>query len=239
MEIRIKFKTAEYLKYQMVEVFGIFPLPWGEMKIENATISGTPWASAGGAWYWELPDFCIMGYGKYNPWVKFKFSGTIIVTKKRDYFKNRPSGFGYRWGWRQDDTRWVYLDGKISPCDEYIAEKLFQKIYNEKKREKENDSYDEYSQGHLQGKYYYSICASIIEDKRFKKITDTHFSRRKIFNHQFFGRGIQVLYIAPETWAVISPNGGQVVSPDHLDEPMKLIEGITIFTHPFPDDDVD
>ena len=243
----IKFDVPNKLVYQTIKEedgwkseSDFFPLPWGEMEMKNVTISGAPWSSAGGAWYWELPDFCIMGYGKYNPWVKFRFSGTIIVTQQRDHFIDRPPGFGFRWGWRQGDSKWVYLLGKLSPCDEYIAEKLFLKIYNEKKREKENDYCNEYSQGHLYGKHYHAINKSVIEDERFKKITDTYFSRRKIFNHQFFGENIQILYIQSETWAVIAPNGGRIVSPDHLNEPIHLEEGITIFSHPFPDgDDID
>jgi len=241
-EMIIKFSVPGGLRYQMItwtNKSDFFSLPWGKMEVENVTISGDPWSSAGGAWYWELPNFCIMGYGQYNPWVKFKFSGTITVTRERNFPR------GIKWGWRQTRGKWVYLTGNITPCEEYIAEKLFQKIYKEKERIiLENYPWVElnkypFKQGHLEGKTNLGLSRIITEDERFGRVQAVNFSRRKIFNHQFFGKDIQILYIDLETWAAIAPEGGNVVSPDHLDEPLKLEKGITIFTHPFPDDDID
>lgn len=232
----IKFNAQNHLLYRTIEetVSGFFPLPWGEYEIE-ATISGTPFSSRIGAWYWRLPDFAIMGYGEYNPWVKFRFTGTLKVVngRRRDF----PGGL--RWGWRQGHSKWVYLDGKISPCDEYIAEKLFLKIYNEKKMQVKGFERYVCEQGHLQGEQLTYVSEAVMTDERFSRVRETRFSRRKIFNHQFFG-DIQILYIENETWAVIAPDGGSVVSPDHLDEPIRLEKGITIFKHPFPQgDDID
>jgi len=241
-EMEIKFSIQEGIKYQITEHHdndwktesGYLPLPWGEMQVENVTISGTPWSSHGGAWYWKLPDFCIMGYGPYSPWVKFRFTGTIVITNERDF------PYPFKLGWRQDDSKWVYLNGKLSPCDEYITEKGFKKLFSyfEKlKMVKDNEYLIECSQGHLRGKYYPVISDSITDNEKYLKIISSRFSRRKIFNHQFFGKNIQILYIDKEIWAVIAPEGGNVVSPDHLDEPIHIEKGITIFTHPFPDDD--
>lgn len=236
--MEIKFKVCGKLTYKEGEAWGsdYFPLPWGKYEIEGA-IEGSVYSSAGGAWYWRLPGYAIMGYGQYCPWVKFNFSGTIWVTTERDF----PATC-FKYGWRQNDRKWVYLCGKISPCEEYIAEKSMKKLYDfyAKQESLLRDSWtEEIEQGHLTGKYDPELSRLIQKDPKFKKIEDTYFSRRKIFNHQFFGKNIQILYLGDATWSVYAPESGCIVSPDHLDEPIQFGEGISIFHHPFPVGDVD
>jgi hypothetical protein len=240
--INIKFKSPVFLKYLVIDgdengwnyISRSFPLPWGEMEVEDALIEGNPWQSRGGAWYWKLPPYCIMGYGDYNPYMKFKFTGTIHVTSRYG-FKG-----GHKYGWRQGYSKWVYLDGKIYPCDAYKAEHRMRKLV---------DYYSlyphakwhrfEFSQGHLEGKNYINLSSLIQKDRQFKSIMDTPFSRWKIFNHQSFG-DCRIWYIGDETWVVYAASEDvKLVSPDHLDKPVEIPQGISIITHPFPSDDVD
>jgi hypothetical protein len=247
-QIEIKFRAQDFLKYRIIDghenewetISNYFPLPWGYMEVENCLIEGSVFQSAGGCWYWKLPEYCIMGYGQYDPYVRFRFTGTIRVTKERDFC----NGFK-KYGWRQNHSKWIYLDGKITPCQEYIKEKKLEKIINKYTwgyHYSDIEGDEEYQQGHLTVIHNHSLAVKIIEDPKFEEVTKIYFSRRKIYNHQFFG-DVQILRIANDQswacWVIIAPNGGKIVSPDHLDEPIELIPGLSFCFHPQPDEDID
>jgi hypothetical protein len=71
--------------------------------------------------------------------------------------------------------------------------------------------------------------------------------RRKVFNHQLFGAGVRVYFLphVPEVhgtdgdpdqlqWLIWVPEEADVVSPDHLDQPLRLASGLYWAAHPRP-----
>lgn len=91
-------------KYYLPSKGGWYPLPYGVFKVEGALVKGRPFASRGGRWYYKLPDFSVIGYGRYCPYREFSFSGEIIVSK---YEENYDC-----WMWRQSLDKWIYLKGE-------------------------------------------------------------------------------------------------------------------------------
>jgi len=200
-----------------------YPLPWGEIQVENVLVYGGIYNSKGGCWYFILPEYCYVGYGRYNPYVEFYFTGLIEITRRRrDDFS-----FGGRIG----DSKWMYFRGKIVPTERYRIERLFFKYPLVKV-----GYWD--SQG--------SLRVEIVDKRPLEEVKkkllhrgESIPSRRKIFNHQFFGdcnilfnplsRGSDELQ-----WLVECDSEVEVVSPDHLNQPMVLKPGWYLATHPYP-----
>ncbi|MEM4134438.1 MAG: hypothetical protein QXV73_04500 [Candidatus Micrarchaeia archaeon] len=198
------------------------PLPWGTIKVISAYIRGRTYQSKGGAWYWCLPEWAVTGRG-YCPSAEFYFTGDIIVTRERDF----PPP--YKWGWRVDQERWVYLDGRIYPSELTKIESLLSRV-------KILGTGEKIKQGSLK------ILPCFIDERdpywgRAQKYFDSTPGRRRIYNHQFFGGGCKIFRIKKDTeeeYLLISQNFVHVVSPDHMDEPILLKGGVYKVTHPLP-----
>lgn len=205
-------------------------LPWGVYQTPKDVpflFSGRCTASRGGAWYWRLPGQVVRGYGKYQPYLEFLFSGEVEVTSRRDTIPKDG------WGWRQGDHKWVYLRGVITPIPEAQFEASFGEInLNFFKKE---------VQGRLA---IYRVSPAKVVNEESVDLSSEEVAcieqaalgfggRRKIYNHQFFGT-CRVFWLGKTDWLVIVSQDVQVVSPDHLTEPLALEAGWYFATHPAP-----
>jgi hypothetical protein len=115
MEIRFGLNEAEY----RIEGEGWNPLPWGEFKVESARVTGRLYSSRGGAWYWRLPQYTVVGYGRYNPTAIFYFSGKIRVEKGKVLEERDFEGSILRQlnGMRIGDRKIIVFEGAFSPSE--------------------------------------------------------------------------------------------------------------------------
>jgi hypothetical protein len=243
-----------------------FPLPWGETAVEDAEVIGHLYSSRGGAWGWILPPYTIIGYGRYNPIAKFYFSGKIRITPEK--IIGGLDGYGKpirEYGMRIGDRKKIVFDGVFTPSELYrvegICRRYFTKEFVQSVRQyclaDENLCFKQ--QGHL---IIYPL--SIREDwnnlaKLLSNKIDTlikngeaqgnwafhSVNRRKIYNHQFFGK-VKIYWLSDSYWAirVFRNEKTRVVSPDHLVEPVVIYgqdntDGWYIAEHPLPSSNID
>ena len=57
--------------------------------------------------------------------------------------------------------------------------------------------------------------------------------RKRILNHQFFGH-CRIYHIGDFNFVIYVRGTTKVVSPDHLEEPILLREGVYLASHPAP-----
>lgn len=226
---------------------GKWPLPWGVSHVDRwARVSGRPRSSRAGAWYFKAPSFALVGYGEFEPYTEFLFRGEVERTKRRDDIP--ADGAGFRVGPRD----WLYFRGQFKPTPRALLEQRLAFNYH----------YDlgiaaevlplVGTQGHLSLRSLSG--AEIISEIRLMERISASFRlrsevfphRRRIFNHQFFGRDVRVYFLphVPEVhgaeypdqlqWLVWVPEEADVVSPDHLDEPLYLPRGLYWAAHPRP-----
>jgi len=195
-----------------------YPLPWGKMNVTGAEVSGSVFRSRGGHWDWNLPEFAISGYGRYCPYVEFLFTGEISVI-------NLPSSEGLKWlklgafGCRRGSRKWIFFRGDLIPTERMECEGWIDEIRPQLEQVEEK-----IEQGGL------SLYRSTDPGLNFDGIQ----SRRKIFNHQFFG-DCRVLWnwrVKTEWMVVVNDDLVRVVSPDHLDQPLILGAGTYFAYHP-------
>ncbi len=223
--LTIKIDNGTYSPFLNGRTF--YPLPYGWMKVENALIKGNCWNSHGGRWYYRLPDFCYVGYGRYAPYAEFYFTGIVVVTRERD-FVNHP--IEQEWyGGRMSTNRWIYFKGEFKPSKLFRAERIIRELI----RKCVEIPHTEMSQGHL-------LLKRIEEPPLFQNFLDTVVpDRRRIFNHQFYGY-YRIFYLGDgwgRKWVVFCDGEVKVVSPDHLDQPLILDRGAWIAEHPLPGGD--
>jgi hypothetical protein len=256
LKIRFGLNQAEYTAtgYQKW-----YPLPYGVNLFENLVrVTGTLYkpiqSKRGGYWGWHFPKYVIIGYGKYNPAVLFYFKGKIMV-KREKVLNNEGKIYGMRIG----EKKVILFDGIILPSELYIIESVVRKylteefIFSVRRFCLSNEVRNFIKQGHLTlypltikkewvnlGNFLTKKIDSIIkkgEEKGNLDLYDAH--RRRIFNHQFFGKA-RIYWLGKEYWAIRVFKGGEVfiTSPDHLLEPIVLSgekkDVWFIAKHPFP-----
>jgi len=217
------------------------PLPWGTVKVEGCRFQGNLYSSRGGAWYWKLPRAAIVGYGNFNPYAEFYFTGTVERCSRRDEIPDDG------WGWRHGDRCWVYLVGEIYPTWQTRIEELLSRDIRIRQGFVPYPQSEK--QGHLEITGVGWTPARVVAEK-FNGWKDGALSRRRIFNHQFFGdcdifwvrapNGIEWVN-TDETgmWLINVRETTFVVSPEHTDEPLVLFVGWYLAEHPWPAAEVD
>ena len=229
MEIKIlETKWERSLSYRVKEepYEKWFPLPWGEMELKDTRISGQMYSSRGGAWYWNLPESCIIGYGQYCPYVDFRFTGDIKVSSE----KNGGEDFG----WREGDRKWIHLSGQFSPSPIRFVEEWVKSYLPQMKREGLP-----YEQGSLK-------IWDLLWENGGPDLKNIEWlpSRRKVYNHQFFGHnhnGCKIFWMGDDMWMLYNPSkdGIYVVCPDHLNQPLIIYGEWYLLKHPHPESKVD
>ena len=197
-----------------------YPLPYGKIYVKNARLFGKVYSSYGGGWKWNLPKKCIIGYGKYNPYAEFYFTGNLHIDSKKnvcyDYYLKI---FNLRY-------RWLYFDGQFKSSKLWKVESILKSL--------NLDKWVWYtSQGNLEV-WFAKLNYKLIDIMDI--ITNVN-GRRKIFNHQFFGY-CRIYYIGNSdgnyNFVVIVKDTTKVVSPNHLEKPFELKKGIYLASHPEP-----
>lgn len=218
------------------------PLPWGIVELETCRFYGSLYSSRGGAWYWRLPREAIVGYGEFRPYADFYFTGTVERCHRRDDIPE--SG----WGWRHGDRCWVYLVGKISPTWQTRIEELLS--HDIRMKRGFVPSAQSERQGHLELIEVGGETPARVVVRRLNGWKDGPLSRRRIFNHQFFGDcdifwvrspdGIERTHFEKEgMWLVNVRDKTFVVSPDHTNRPIVLFGGWYLARHPWPAEETD
>lgn len=233
--------------YQLSKHGLVWAFPWGVAHIDKWThVSGSPRSSRAGAWYFKAPNFATVGYGLYQPYLEFLFKGTVERTKRRDDIP--ADGAGFRVGERD----WLYFKGQFRPTPRALLEQRLSFVYYY-----DIDTAADVlplvgTQGHLTIRSF-SGDDTIFDIKLMERITSSQKlkevfpHRRKIFNHQVFGGDVRIYFLpyVPEVhgekgsrnqlqWIIWVPENADVVSPDHLDEPLFLPRGLYWATHPQP-----
>ena len=202
-----------------------FPLPYGEFKVQNARFFGQAISTRGGGWRWELPKNCIVGYGKFSPYVEFEFTGAIRISSSQEEF--------YDYFLRSNDRRqrWLHFDGKFKPSKLSRLENLLNNMLNEMDFKISETTL---KQGHL-------IINPLEINKPYRKLHNLSLNevvysiigRRKILNHQFFGN-CRIYRLRNYEFIIFVRDTTYVVSPDHLEEPLELEQDIYLASHPEP-----
>jgi hypothetical protein len=224
-------------------------LPWGVAHIGTWTrVSGHPRSSRAGAWYFKAPAFSFIGYGQYQPYLEFLFKGAVERTKRRDDIPGDGAGF------RVGERTWLYFRGQFRPTPRALLEQRLSIRYRY-----DLTTADEVlplvgTQGHLTLRSLSWSGEDNIATLRLMeriagscRLREVFPHRRKIFNHQFFGMDVRVYHLphVPEVhgepmdpdqlqWVVWVPEEADVVSPDHLDQPLRLASGLYWAAHPHP-----
>jgi hypothetical protein len=225
----------------------VWPLPWGMVYVPTwARVSGHPRSSRAGAWYWKAPDFAQVGYGQYQPYLEFLFKGMIERTARRDDIP--AEGAGFRIGART----WLYFRGEFRPTPRWQLEKELSIRCRMDMAGGEDQGFPlRGTQGHLTIRYYpddqVSSTIRLLERiARSSRLREVFPHRRRILNHQLFGADVRVYYLPyiPPIhgsddghllqWLVWAPDGAHVVSPDHIDQPVRLGGGLYWAAHPRP-----
>lgn len=226
-----------------------WPLPWGVARIERwARVSGHPRSSRAGAWYFKVPAFAMIGYGLYQPYIEFLFRGTVERTSRRDDIPGDGAGF------RMGSRTWLYFRGQIRPTPRALLEqRLGFKYYYPDLGTAAEVLPLVGNQGHLSlrslsGEEILSEIRLMERISSSLRLQEVFPHRRRILNHQVFGGGVRVYFLphvhaavhgmdgAPDQlqWLVWVPKEAEVVSPDHLDQPIYLARGLYWAAHPRP-----
>jgi hypothetical protein len=246
METKIKIRFGDGFAEYSIDHGEWYPLPWGTTVIkEMAKVIGHLYQSRGGCWYWRLPGRAIIGYGRYNPTANFYFQGKIIVKNDKFLEERNESGQIIRSfsGMRIGDRKVILFDGKIIPSELFRIETFVGKylspnfVYSAKQYCLDDEVGNFYRQGHLViyplfiredwdnlSQFLSQKIDKMIENGKSQNNWDFEYAnRRKIFNHQFFGR-LRIYWLGDSYWAIRVFRGGEVkvVSPDHLEEPIVL-----------------
>ena len=195
-----------------------YPLPYGKMYVKNCRLFGNVYSTRGGKWKWHLPSKCIVGYGEYNPYADFYFTGNLSVSLGENHFST------YYLRTADLKNRWLTFEGNFKPSNLWKVENILKNLNLTKWRLEVSAR-----QGHLE-------IWTASPNYRLYDIKDTItkvFGRRKILNHQFFG-DCRIYHIGNFNFVIIVSGITKVVSPDHLEEPILLREGVYIASHPAP-----
>ena len=259
LQIRFGLNQAEYKGSGCKKWY---PLPYGENLFEEPVkVIGSLYKSKGGCWYWHLPKYAIVGYGRYNPAASFYFKGQVLVKNEKDLSEY---GTPHLYGMRIGERKVIIFKGRILPSELYILESALRKYLTEEFISSvrwyclSDEVRNFIRQGHLTlypltikkewvnlGNFLVKKIDLIIkkgEEKNNFSFYDAH--RRRIFNHQFFGRA-RIYWLGNEYWLIRVYKGEEVfiVSPDHLLEPIILSgeKGDTLFIaeHPLPSSNAD
>lgn len=213
MEITININNLNY----SINGYQWYPLPYGNLMVSNARIFGRALSTSGGGWKWNLPEKCIVGYGAYSPYVEFFFSGNLNIASKEDDL--------YTYFLRSNDrrNRWLHFEGRFKASQLYKLENILRNLNL-------TDWQLNARQGHL------SIW-SVRPNMRLYDILNLPSAqivgRRKILNHQFFGN-CGIFHIGNFSFVIFVRDTTYVVSPDHLDRPIVLGNGVYLASHPAP-----
>ena len=225
--IRVNLGSLEYLTPEGKR--GV--LPWGTYHLENALFYGSVRSSRAGGWGWKLPNYTLIGYGQYCPYVEFVFSGSCRVFNGKTW----PGPEEEAWGWRIGDRKAIRLEGTIKPSPNYRLEMIAVKETAESVKEEWVWERKPYTQGHLE------IRPIRPGSPRFERLAmNWPWHRRRIFNHQFFGE-TRIFWVekGPDslTWLVlVGERGVKISSPDHILDPIQLWGGWYLASHPIPRD---
>jgi hypothetical protein len=230
--------------YQRDGYLDWWPLPWGVSRFRGWTrVSGRPRSSRAGAWYFKAPAFAVVGYGRHQPYLEFLFRGEVERTARRDDIPGDGAGF------RVGDRTWLYFRGQFRPTPRAVLERFLSICCHIDVDSGEDKSLPAPSlQGHLTVRRYpdHEVPATLPLMERIarsSRLREVFPHRRRIFNHQFFGEGVRVYFLPhiprvgdPDQlqWLVWVPGEANVVSPDHLDQPLGLARGLYWAAHPRP-----
>jgi len=224
MRVEIMNEHGETFRYSDKYEDAYFPLPWGIMK-GCFLIKGNPYSSAGGRWYYKLPEEGKIGYGQYRPYYEFLFKGNLYVQQKENAdLLQYPD----TWGWRADQRKWIYIIGEVSPIPEWIFEKELTSL--------------EIMKGNCIAKQGNLQVFSVNIDKNLLDLQEKgkmlRQIRGKVFNHQIFekiGSNWRLFYIQKQQWIMfVYGEAAYITSRHHLENPLSISKGVYILEHPMP-----
>ena len=186
--------------------FGNYPLPYGTISTAGVLVRGKTISSKGGCWGWNFPASIVYGYGKYQPYIEGIFAWDITVSSTKDI----P-----HCGMRIGDRKSIAFFGEWMQIREMSVESDLCDL-----------QIQEGSEVALQGDLIIYYASINISEKTLLPIIGNATGRRKIGNHQFFGK-CKIFHLNTR-WLIIASQEINVVSPDYILEPLRLSQGIYI-----------